>query len=104
MLQWNAPLPPGFARDRERVGLEIRGALRRHGESAIARQPFVPRLVPSLERLLDQEAAKAGAVDEEIRRKLLASFERDRFDEAIGASQAHVDDLTIEPAHAPLFR
>jgi hypothetical protein len=64
VLERNASLPPGFARDRPRVGREPRAMLARHCDRAIARQPAGPFVIAGLERAFDQQPAKAGTVDE----------------------------------------
>ncbi len=66
MLQRNAPLPSRVARSRARVGGQNRRAFARHRHGAIARQPVRPALEAGLQRLLDQKAAEAGTIDEEI--------------------------------------
>ena len=59
-----------------------------------------PVLEPGFELLLDQEAAKARAVDEEIRAHLLAALQHHRFDEAVGAAQPRIHDLAFGAPHA----
>ena len=66
MLQRNAPLPAGLARHRAGVGGEITAAGARYREGAVAGQQVRPVIEPGLHRPLDQQRAKAGAVDEEI--------------------------------------
>ncbi len=66
MLQRNPPLPAGRARRgaRQRHQRPACFAGNRHG--AIARQPLAPVFVAGLELLLDEQAAKARAVDEQV--------------------------------------
>src|SRR5687767_3499699 len=104
MLQRNAPLPTRFARCRARVRRERSNIARGHGHSAIARKPACPLLVARMQGLLDQQAAEARAVDEEITCNDCAVSERNRLDPAIFAAQPHVDDLTLGALDTSLFR
>ena len=70
------------------------GPRARHRHRAIARQPVRPILVAGLQRLLDQQAAEARAIDEEIGLDLPAALERDRGDVAI-LVHADIDDLAF---------
>ena len=77
VLQRNAPLPAGLARRGARVRRERPDVLAGHGHGAIAGQPVRPFVVAGLERLLDEQAAKARAVDEQVagdRPRRLSSF------------------------------
>src|SRR5690606_25247266 len=103
MLQRNAPLPAGFARGGTRVRRELTAALTRYRHGAVAWQPMAPIFVTRLECLLDQQAAKAGAVDEEIAFDTLAAFEHDRRDEPVLAPLLHVHNLPFGTNHAPLL-
>ncbi len=63
VLQGNAPLPAGTARDGARVRRDAagwRGTRYCHG--AVARRPMGPVRGAGLQRLFDQQAAKAGTV------------------------------------------
>jgi hypothetical protein len=59
-----------------------------------------PVLIARLQRLLDQQPAKAGTVDEEVALDLAAVLQAHRFDEPVLAAQRDVDDLAFEPGHA----
>src|SRR5690606_8029442 len=74
MLQRNAPLPARGARRRSGVWRELSADRARHGHRAVARQPMTPIHVARFERLLDEQPAKAGAVDEEIALDTLAAL------------------------------
>ena len=54
---------------------------RLHGERAIGAQPGAVVFVSGLERLFDEQAAKSGAVDEQIARHGFTGLEHQRFDE-----------------------
>ena len=66
MLQRDAPLPAGIARDRARVGNgRPHGlGLQRHG--AVAEQLVRPVFIAHVQRVADEQAAKAGAIDEQV--------------------------------------
>src|SRR6185312_13948586 len=74
VLQRNAPLPADLTRHGLRVRGERAGPLACNGHRAVARQPARPVLVPGLERALDQQTAKAGAVDVEVGFDALAAL------------------------------
>jgi hypothetical protein len=60
----------------------------------------IPVLESRLQRALDEQAAKAGAVDEEVALDDLALFELERFDESGGRVGAHLLDLALDAFHA----
>ena len=97
VLERNAPLPSRLARRRPRIGSERIGARAGHRHRPVAGQPVAPVLVTGLQRLLDQQSAKARAVDEEIGRdpcgRLRASPTRCRHPHAVSTS-------TIRPRSA----
>src|SRR3954466_14787995 len=66
MLERDSPLPTRLARRGSSQRVDGSGAGARHGHRAVTRQPMAPVLVSGLQRLLDEEAAEARAVDEEI--------------------------------------
>src|SRR5262249_34407080 len=66
-----------------------------HRQPAIGRQPLAPVLIAGLERLLDQQPAEAGAIDEQVALELFAGFEFERGDEAALA-------ILTDPADPPL--
>ena len=55
---------------------------RLHGERAIGAQPLAVVFVAGVQRLLDQQAAESGAVDEQVARHGFAVLEHQRLDEA----------------------
>ena len=59
-----------------------------------------PILEAGAERL-DEEAAKAGAIDVEFARDGLAAFQPDAGD--AGGAFLDIDDLALDPTHAPRF-
>ena len=59
-----------------------------------------PVLVAGLERPFDQQAAKAGAVDEQVGRQAAAAVQRDAVDEAVLRSLDDLDDLALYPLDA----
>ena len=65
VLQRDVPLPAAFMRSGagEGSGAPVCAG---HRHRAVARQPVRPVLVARFERLLDQQAAKARAVDEQV--------------------------------------
>jgi len=63
-----------------------------------------PILKAGSKRLFDQQAAKAGTVDEELARDRLAAFQGDRLNEAIAGPLGVVDDLALDASHTPAFR
>src|SRR3546814_8861031 len=82
VLERDTPLPAGLVRDRLRIGPRRTGILARHRDRAVAGQPVRPVLEARFERLLDQQRAKARAVDKGFAADFLAAFEDYRFDMA----------------------
>src|SRR3546814_15303693 len=66
VLERDAPMPAAALRDRLRIGARRAGIFARHRDRAIAGEPVRPVLESGFERLLDQQAAKARAVAEEL--------------------------------------
>src|SRR6185503_16844803 len=89
----------GLVRRGARVRRELaaRGAL--HGGSAVARQPARPVFVARGQRLLDEQATKAAAIDEQLTFDAFAARELHRIDETVGAP-LHLDDLALVALHA----
>src|SRR5690606_34958314 len=69
----------------------------------VARQPVGPLLVPGRKSLLDQQAAEAGAVDEQIGGDNFPAFEKNRLDEAAVTIEPDVHDLPFRPHNAARF-
>src|SRR5690606_15712197 len=103
MLQRNAPLPAGRARGRTRVRCDAmrRGSL--HRERAVGRQPLAPILVARLERLFDEQAAKARAIDEQIAFDARAVFHDERGHVAGFAVLLDARDLAFDALDALRF-
>ncbi len=100
MLQWNAPLPARGARRRACVRRRGAGLLAGYGHRAVAGQPVRPVVVAGGERLLDEQAAKTRAIDEQFAVDARAGLQGHRFDEAVRGAQAHVDDLALDALDA----
>ena len=108
VLERNAPLPPRLARDRPRVGERRADVGAGHRNRAVAGQPVRPVVIARCERALDQEAAKAGAVEEQVACDPLARGENqsgdvagvavpfDAIDLAFGALDPAVDGEAAE--------
>jgi hypothetical protein len=62
-----------------------------------------PVLEAALERLFDQQAAKARAVDEQVRSERRASLDYDMLDEPVCRAQLYIDDFGIDASHTPRF-
>src|SRR5690242_5289662 len=95
MLERDAPLPAGFAGagqcERRRLG----HSLRRDRCRPVVGQPLAPVLEPRAIDLLDDEAAEARAVDEEVAADGRAVLHVHRFDITGLAVLADVDDLAL---------
>src|SRR5690606_24527933 len=100
VLQGNAPLPARFAGGCARVGCERPEVLRGYADRTIARQPARPFVIARLERLLDEQATKAGAVDEEVAFDRRAALHRERLDPPVLTALANADDLALDALDA----
>src|SRR5690349_24156474 len=103
MLEWNAPLPAGFAGRRAGVRNGVAVASTGHGGRAIGGQPMAPVLVAGLQRFLDEQAAESGAIDEEIAGNAPAILQVQRLDESALGVLIHSDDLPFDAHRAALF-
>ncbi len=104
VLQRDAPLPAGLPRNRPRVRNRIFNRLRLDGDRAVAGQPVRVIVVPRLQRLLDQQATKARAIDEEVAFYTLARIHLQRRDvSALGILLDFVD-LAFLADHTVLLR
>ena len=99
-LQRYAPLPSGAARDRARVRQDAVGRRCLYCESAVGWQPVAPVLVPGLERLLDQQAAKSRAVDEQVARHARAVLHDQRSHVPAFAVLLRAGDLAFDAPDA----
>ena len=104
VLQRNAPLPARAVRGGAGVGGEVFRALARHRNRPVTRQPVRPVIEPHAQRLVDEQPAKAGAIDEQVRADHFAVVQRHAVDEAILGAQRHVHDLALAPPHAAFLR
>src|SRR3954447_18500960 len=104
MLQRNAPLPAARARGGAGKGVGRTWETARHGDRAIAHQPFAPVDVPGAQFLLDQQTAKAGAVDEQLTLDGSVAGQRNRPDVTGFAIEARLDDLALDAPHALALR
>src|SRR5437879_7954158 len=75
----------------------------RHRDRPVARQPVRPVIVAGAERLLDEQPAKSGAVDEQVALDNTAAGEGNRLYVAALAVELHIDDLALDPERAASF-
>jgi hypothetical protein len=59
-----------------------------------------PVLVAGVQCFLDQQAAKTGAVDEQITLELFTALQGHSLDEAVLGAQLHLDDPALDSLHA----
>jgi hypothetical protein len=64
---------------------------------------MAPVVIAGLERLLDQQAAEARAIDEQIARELPAIIQRDAGHKAAFAIERDIGDPAFVPHHAAVF-
>src|SRR5690606_1868111 len=64
-------------------------------DCAIARQPARPFVVACFERLLDEQTAETGAVDEQVAFDRRAALHRERFDPAVLAALTNRHDFAF---------
>src|SRR5690606_8018571 len=79
------------------------GALGRHGHRPVAGQPMAPVVERNAQGLPEEQAAKPGAVDEQVPREFAAVLEPDRGDVAAAGVLVDLDDLAFDPLHTPRF-
>jgi hypothetical protein len=80
------------------------GVFTGNGHRPVARQPVRPVLVSGLQRLLDEQPAKPGTVDKQIRLNLRPVVQVQGADEAILAAQLHLHHLALDAHHPPRQR
>ena len=102
VLQRDAPLPARFPGDGSGVGNRRPHGFRLHGDGAIAGQPVPPVFVVHAQRLADQQAAKARAVDEEVAFDQLARLQANAGDEAALGILPHLLYHALAPRR-PMF-
>src|SRR5690606_36172192 len=102
-LERDAPLPSPLVRHRAGVRNGSPDRMRLDRQRAIGRQPLGPWLEPGLERLLDQNAARLRAIDEQVTLDRLPGFQLERLDEAAFRILPHVRDLAFDALHARLL-
>ncbi len=101
MLQRDLPLPARAVGNGARVGryvVEREVGLQR--QRAVVAQPLAPVFVTGLERLFDEQAAKAGAVEEQVAVDALARLHHHRFDEARLRILRDAGDLALDALDA----
>ncbi len=103
VLQADAPLPTGGTRGGARVGRQLLGTRAGHNDRAVARQPMAPTLVTRVQCLLDQEPAKATAIDEEIAVHLLATLKANCLHMAVLRIEHRVLHTRCDPLHTKTF-
>jgi len=103
VLKRDAPLPTCWMRGRAREGQEGTGALGRDGERAIAGKPVAPILERHAERVAEQQAAEARAVDEQIAADAAIIVELERGDVSGFAVLLDPDDATFDPLRTQFF-
>jgi len=103
VLQRDAPLPPGVVRDRLRIRHRRAEMFRLHRNRAVVGQPVAPVLEPRVQRAIDQQPAKAGAVDEHVALDPPLTIEMQRGDIARLAVQLDARDLALDALAAVGF-
>src|SRR6185436_12636097 len=103
VLERDPPLPAGIVRDRAGVGDRRADRSGLHGEAGVGGQPVAPVLIAGLQRLLDQEAAKAGAVDEQIALDPRARCQDQSLYEARLRMLGDLADPALDPPDAELL-
>ena len=103
VLQRDAPLPPRLSRGGAGVRRQQARILTGNRQRPVAGQPMAPVLIAGLQRALDQEPAKARAVDIEGAAQFAAIFQFQGPDIAGLAVQGHIRDLALHPGHAQAF-
>ncbi|MNV33775.1 hypothetical protein D3C71_1251560 [compost metagenome] len=98
VLQRDVPAPPGLVRDGTGVGHRRRGRVGLHGNGAITGQPFVPVFIAGMQGLLGQQAAEAGAVDEQIAFDDLSVFQHQCRHGAVMGMLPDLADFAFHPA------
>src|SRR5205085_12185044 len=104
MLRRNSPLPAGRPRHRLRVRAERVTGFARDGERRIAREPLAPVEIRDAERLPEQEAAEAGAVDEERAGDAPLAAQQERLDVAALPVALDVHDQSFDALDAAVLR
>ena len=104
VLERDPPLPPGRFRRGSRIGLDRSlGRRARHGDGAVAGQPARPVLPRLCHGVAEQQAAEAGAVDEQVAFDRVARVEAERADVAAHGILVHRHDPRFGPARAVRF-
>src|SRR5690349_21182538 len=90
-------------RRRTRVGIEPAAVAGRRRNRPIAREPMGPVLVSGFQSLLDEQAAKAGAVDEQLAFYHPAVVQLHGFNKAVFGALSDVDDLPLDATDPGAF-
>src|SRR5688572_29866801 len=103
VLQWNAPLPSCLARDRPSVRPGFADGFGLQRDGAVVVQPMRPVFVANVQRLSDQQAAEARAVDEQVAFDVRARIQPHRGDGAGRRIGLDLDDLPLDALRAEAF-
>ncbi len=105
VLKRDAPLPPRLARGGagEGIGLGRVGQGARGRDRAVAGQPLGIAVIAGAQRLFDQQAAKARAIDEQVTLDPPPVGQRHRLDIAVLGPQVHRVDPPLDPRHPAAF-
>ncbi len=74
-----------------------------YGKRPVARQPLRPVVEPRFERLLDQQATKTRAIDEQVAFDPRAALQDHRFDKSCLAVLRDIDDPALRAHYAGSF-
>ncbi len=96
VLQRDAPLPAGLASGRSRIRVDIDRPLRWHGQGAVTGKGVAPIDIARLQRILDQQAAETGAVDEQVAGDSLSLVEMHRCHKARFRILGNMGDLALD--------
>ena len=97
VLQGDAPLPASGAGGRARQRLVLARKRAGDGNGAVARQPFRPVIERYLQRLPQQQRAKAGAIEEKLALDDALVLQPDAGDEAAVCVLHNLDHLAFLP-------
>src|SRR5690349_24247763 len=103
MLQWNAPAPARIVSDRTRERRRRARERGLHRRGAVAGQPVRPVFVTRVQCLLDEQATKAGAVDEQIAFDDGSRMQHQRLDVARFRILADLLDLAFDALDTASF-
>ena len=90
-------------RDRAGIGQSGLDRLGLHRQRAVGGEPVAPILIARLQRLFDQQPAKAGAIDEQIAFDPATIGQIERFDKARFGMLVDLPDLALDAGNAARF-